>query len=118
MSVGRREAFGVRRLAAALFFCTNSVPVPIMAPFDRAADPNGFSRAAAGAVSVGRREALGVRQLAAALFFCTNNVSVPISHIPHQSDDRSYDPFRSRKSGHRTYTGWVRRRIAALLPAR
>jgi len=33
---------------------------------------------------------------------------------PHQSDDRSYDPFRSRKSYDRTYTGWVRRRIAAL----
>jgi len=37
---------------------------------------------------------------------------------PHQPDNQPYDPFRSRKSGHRTYTGWVRRRIAALLPAR
>jgi len=58
-----------------------------------------------------------VRQLAAALSSCPNNVLVPISHIPHQPDDRSYDPFRSRKSGHRTYTGRLRRRIAALLHA-
>jgi len=73
--------------------------------------------AAADAVGVGRREAFGVRQLAAALFLCPDNVSVPISRIPHQPDDRSCDQFRSRKSGHRTYTGWVRRRIAALLHA-
>ncbi len=33
---------------------------------------------------------------------------------PHQPDDRSYDPFRSRKSGARFLTDWVRRRIAAL----
>ncbi|NLH72222.1 MAG: hypothetical protein GX456_04140 [Verrucomicrobia bacterium] len=45
-----------------------------MAPFDLAADSDGFSRAAADAVGVGRREAFGVRQLAAALFLCTNNV--------------------------------------------
>ncbi|HOK76312.1 MAG TPA: hypothetical protein PLW35_01150 [Verrucomicrobiota bacterium] len=50
-----------------------------MASFDRAADPDGFSRAAADAMGVGRREAFGVRQLAAALFLCANNVSVPIS---------------------------------------
>ncbi|NLH75023.1 MAG: hypothetical protein GX456_18405 [Verrucomicrobia bacterium] len=31
MGVGRREAFGVRQLAAALFFCPNTVPVPIRA---------------------------------------------------------------------------------------
>ncbi|NLH74622.1 MAG: hypothetical protein GX456_16360 [Verrucomicrobia bacterium] len=37
---------------------------------------------------------------------------------PHQPDDRSYGPFRSRKSDDRTFTGWVRRRIAALLPTR
>ncbi|NLH71901.1 MAG: hypothetical protein GX456_02475 [Verrucomicrobia bacterium] len=36
---------------------------------------------------------------------------------PHQHDNRSYDQFRSRKSGARTFTGWVRRRIAALLHA-
>ncbi|NLH73435.1 MAG: hypothetical protein GX456_10315 [Verrucomicrobia bacterium] len=88
-----------------------------MAPFDLAPDPDGYSRAAADAVGVGRREALGVRQLAAALFLCPHNASFPISHIPHQPDDRSCDAFRSRKSGHRTYTSWVRRRIAALLPA-
>ncbi|NLH72992.1 MAG: hypothetical protein GX456_08060, partial [Verrucomicrobia bacterium] len=88
-----------------------------MAPFDLAADPNGFSRAAGDAVGVGRREALGVRQLAAALFSCTHNVSVPISHIPHQPDDRSCDAFRSPKSGHRTYTGWVQARMPALLHA-
>ncbi|MDH7503878.1 MAG: hypothetical protein QHJ82_14370, partial [Verrucomicrobiota bacterium] len=29
VGVGRREAFGVRQLAAALFFCPNNVPVPI-----------------------------------------------------------------------------------------
>ncbi|NLH72862.1 MAG: hypothetical protein GX456_07390 [Verrucomicrobia bacterium] len=29
MGVGRREAFGVRQLAAALFLCPNNVPVPI-----------------------------------------------------------------------------------------
>ncbi|NLH72628.1 MAG: hypothetical protein GX456_06210 [Verrucomicrobia bacterium] len=68
-------------------------------------------------MGVSRREAFGVRQLAAALSLWPNNVSVPISHIPHQPDDRSCDQFRSRKSGHRTYTGWVRRRIAALLHA-
>ncbi len=34
---------------------------------------------------------------------------------PHQPDDRSCGPFQSGKSGARTYTGWVRRRIAALL---
>ncbi|NLH73664.1 MAG: hypothetical protein GX456_11475 [Verrucomicrobia bacterium] len=65
-----------------------------------------------------RREAFGVRQLAAALFFGPNNVPVPISHGPHQPDDRSCDPFPSHKSGHRTYIGWVRRRIASLLPTR
>ncbi len=36
------------------------------APFALAADPDGFPRAAADAVSGGRREAFGVRQLAAA----------------------------------------------------
>ncbi|HOK77080.1 MAG TPA: hypothetical protein PLW35_05085 [Verrucomicrobiota bacterium] len=45
-----------------------------MAPLDRPADPDGFTRAAADAVGVGRREALGVRQLAAALSLCANNV--------------------------------------------
>ncbi|NLH74399.1 MAG: hypothetical protein GX456_15210 [Verrucomicrobia bacterium] len=25
---------------------------------------------------------------------------------PHQPDDRPYDPFRSRKCGARTFTGW------------
>ncbi|NLH72293.1 MAG: hypothetical protein GX456_04500 [Verrucomicrobia bacterium] len=50
-----------------------------MASFDLAADPDGFSRAAADAVGVSRREAFGVRQLAAALFSCTNSVPVPIS---------------------------------------
>ncbi|NLH72856.1 MAG: hypothetical protein GX456_07360 [Verrucomicrobia bacterium] len=69
-------------------------------------------------MGVGGREAFGVRQLAAALFLCPNNVSVPVSHIPHQPVDRYCDAFRSCKSGHRTYTGWVRRRIAALLPTR
>ncbi|NLH75024.1 MAG: hypothetical protein GX456_18410, partial [Verrucomicrobia bacterium] len=34
---------------------------------------------------------------------------------PHQADDRSCGPFQSGKSSARTYTGWVRRRIAALL---
>ncbi|NLH74153.1 MAG: hypothetical protein GX456_13935, partial [Verrucomicrobia bacterium] len=29
MGVGRREALGVRQLAAVLFLCTNSVSVPI-----------------------------------------------------------------------------------------
>ncbi|NLH73697.1 MAG: hypothetical protein GX456_11645 [Verrucomicrobia bacterium] len=82
--------------------------------------PKGGTRTAEDVVGVGRHEALGVRQLAAALSSCPNTVSVPISHIPHhhQPDDRSCDAFRSHKSGHRTYTGWVRRRIAALLPAR
>ncbi|NLH74168.1 MAG: hypothetical protein GX456_14025, partial [Verrucomicrobia bacterium] len=45
-----------------------------MASFDLAANPNGFSRAAADALGVGRREAFGVRQLAAALFLRPNNV--------------------------------------------
>ncbi|NLH71916.1 MAG: hypothetical protein GX456_02550 [Verrucomicrobia bacterium] len=31
MRVGRREAFGVRQLAAALFLCPNNVSVPISA---------------------------------------------------------------------------------------
>ncbi|NLH73870.1 MAG: hypothetical protein GX456_12520 [Verrucomicrobia bacterium] len=31
MGVGRREALGVRQLAAALFLCTNTVSVPISA---------------------------------------------------------------------------------------
>ncbi|NLH74731.1 MAG: hypothetical protein GX456_16910 [Verrucomicrobia bacterium] len=35
MGVGRREAFGVRQLAAALFSCTNNVSVPILALPDR-----------------------------------------------------------------------------------
>ncbi len=37
---------------------------------------------------------------------------------PHQPDDRFYDPLRSRKSYDRTFTGWVRPRMAALLPTR
>ncbi|NLH73840.1 MAG: hypothetical protein GX456_12365, partial [Verrucomicrobia bacterium] len=90
---------------------------PHTGPFALAADPDGFYPEAADALGVGRREAFGVRQLAAALFFCPNTVPVPISHIPHQPDARSCDPFSSPKSGHRTQTGWVRRRIAALLPA-
>ncbi|NLH73453.1 MAG: hypothetical protein GX456_10405, partial [Verrucomicrobia bacterium] len=49
-----------------------------MAPLACAADPDGFSGAAADAVGVGRRKALGVRQLAAALFLRANNVSVPM----------------------------------------
>ncbi|NLH73121.1 MAG: hypothetical protein GX456_08725 [Verrucomicrobia bacterium] len=35
MGVGRREALGVRQLAAALFLCPNNVPVPISAPTPR-----------------------------------------------------------------------------------
>ncbi|NLH74819.1 MAG: hypothetical protein GX456_17355, partial [Verrucomicrobia bacterium] len=31
VGVGRREAHGVRQLAAALFLCPNNVPVPISA---------------------------------------------------------------------------------------
>ncbi|NLH75319.1 MAG: hypothetical protein GX456_19925 [Verrucomicrobia bacterium] len=31
MGVGKREALGVRQLAAALFLCPNNVPVPISA---------------------------------------------------------------------------------------
>ncbi|NLH72823.1 MAG: hypothetical protein GX456_07195, partial [Verrucomicrobia bacterium] len=89
MGVGRREALGVRQLAAALSSCSNNVPVPIsawhrkqrvcphMASFDLADNPDGFYRSAADAVGVGRREALGVRQLAAALFAFTNSVPVP-----------------------------------------
>ncbi|NLH71758.1 MAG: hypothetical protein GX456_01735 [Verrucomicrobia bacterium] len=50
-----------------------------MVSLDRAADPDGFSRAAAHAVRVGKREALGVRQLAAALFLCANNVPAPVA---------------------------------------
>ncbi|NLH71736.1 MAG: hypothetical protein GX456_01625 [Verrucomicrobia bacterium] len=80
--------------------------------------PEGGTLTAVDAVGVGSREAFGVRQLAAALFGFTNSVPVPISHIPHQPDDRSCDAFPSPKSDHRTYTGWARRRIAALLPAR
>ncbi|NLH71581.1 MAG: hypothetical protein GX456_00845, partial [Verrucomicrobia bacterium] len=52
-----------------------------MAPFDIAAHPDGFSRAAADARGVGKRAAFGVRQLAAALSSCPNTVSVPI--CPH-----------------------------------
>ncbi len=74
VGVGRREAFGVRQLAAALVLCRKQRVCPHMAPFGLAADPNGFSRPAADAVGVGKREAFGVRQLAAALFLCTNNV--------------------------------------------
>ncbi|NLH72188.1 MAG: hypothetical protein GX456_03965 [Verrucomicrobia bacterium] len=77
MGVGRREAFGVRQLAAAFFMPRQRV-CPHVAPFDLAADPDGFCRAAADAVGVGRREAFGVWQLAAALSSCPNNVSVPI----------------------------------------
>ncbi|NLH75229.1 MAG: hypothetical protein GX456_19460, partial [Verrucomicrobia bacterium] len=55
VGIGRREAFGVRQLAAALSFGTNKAPgtgsawrtkqrvCPHMASFDLAADPNGFS---------------------------------------------------------------------------
>ncbi|NLH73179.1 MAG: hypothetical protein GX456_09020 [Verrucomicrobia bacterium] len=50
-----------------------------MAPFDLAADPDGFSPAASDALGVGMREAFGVRQLAAALFLCANNVPGTIS---------------------------------------
>ncbi|NLH74108.1 MAG: hypothetical protein GX456_13710 [Verrucomicrobia bacterium] len=50
-----------------------------MAPLDRAAHPDGLSRAAAAAVGGGGREAFGVRQLAAAFFLCSNYVSVLIS---------------------------------------
>ncbi|NLH71614.1 MAG: hypothetical protein GX456_01010 [Verrucomicrobia bacterium] len=45
-----------------------------MAPFDLAADPDGFSRAAEDAACFGGRGALGVRQLAAALYLCANIV--------------------------------------------
>jgi len=95
--------------------CDNNVPVPIshhsispLIPVVSHALPR-MHWALAGAkrlhaAGVGRREAFGVRRLAAALFLCPNNVPVPISHIPHQPDDRSCDPFRSRKSGHRTCT--------------
>ncbi|NLH75145.1 MAG: hypothetical protein GX456_19030 [Verrucomicrobia bacterium] len=35
MRVGRREAFGVRQLAAALFLCPKNVSVPIFRPSAR-----------------------------------------------------------------------------------
>jgi len=44
-------------------------------------------------------------------------VSVPIFR-PHQPDDRYYGTLRPPKSHNRTFTGWVRRRIAALLATR
>ena len=66
---------------------------PHTAPFDHAADPNGFSRAAADAVGVGRREVFGVRQLAAALFSFPNNVSVPLFPIsPMTGHATRFDP--------------------------
>ncbi|NLH74967.1 MAG: hypothetical protein GX456_18115 [Verrucomicrobia bacterium] len=90
MGVGRREAFGVRRLAAALSSCPNNVPVPIshhsispLIPMVSHALPR-MHWALAGAkrlhaAGVGRREAFGVRRLAAALFLCPNNVPGTIS---------------------------------------
>ena len=44
-------------------------------------------------------------------------MSVPIFR-PHQPDDRYYGTLRPPKSHNRTFTGWVRRRIAALLATR
>ncbi|HOK77770.1 MAG TPA: hypothetical protein PLW35_08625, partial [Verrucomicrobiota bacterium] len=85
VGIGRREAFGVRQLAAALSSFPNNVSVPIwphsiwplipMVP--NALLPMQWVLAGAkllDAVGVGRREAFGVRQLAAALFPCRNNV--------------------------------------------
>ncbi|NLH72585.1 MAG: hypothetical protein GX456_05985 [Verrucomicrobia bacterium] len=128
MGVGRREALGVRQLAAALFFCTNSVPVPIWPHWIAPLIPmvsHALPRMQWALVGAKRLECGSLLPLS----FCAqttcpepdrhgvqNNVAVPISHIPHQPDDRSCDAFGFRKSDRRTYTGWVRRRIAALLP--
>jgi len=114
------DPFGSRKSGARTFTglgCPNNVPVPIwphsISPLILVVS-HALPRMQWALVGAKR---FGVRQLAAALFLCPNNVPVPISHIPHQPYDRSCDPFRSRKSGHRTFTGWVRRRIAALLHA-
>ncbi|NLH75082.1 MAG: hypothetical protein GX456_18700 [Verrucomicrobia bacterium] len=64
-----------------------------MAPLPCAADPDGFSGAAADALGVSRREAFGVRQLAAAFSLCANNVSVPMPRHP-QNPFRVFGVFR------------------------
>ncbi|NLH72259.1 MAG: hypothetical protein GX456_04325 [Verrucomicrobia bacterium] len=79
-----------------------------MTRFDRAADPDGFSRAAADAVGVGRREALGVRQLAAALFLCSNNVSVPI-WISSQRRSKLRNGEVPGLGGHQRWRAWLTR---------
>ncbi|NLH72214.1 MAG: hypothetical protein GX456_04100 [Verrucomicrobia bacterium] len=52
-----------------------------MASFDLAADPDGFSSAAADALGVGRREAFGVRQLAAAFCYAQTTCLSPCGPI-------------------------------------
>ncbi|NLH71948.1 MAG: hypothetical protein GX456_02720, partial [Verrucomicrobia bacterium] len=106
--VGRREAFGVRQLAAALSSCPNNVPVPISPIFpispitDHATRFDPANRATehtpAGCGEESPRSCQRVR--------INTGGRERGRPRPHQPDDRPYDPFGSRKCGARTFTGW------------
>ncbi|NLH74675.1 MAG: hypothetical protein GX456_16625 [Verrucomicrobia bacterium] len=113
--VGRREAFGVRQLAAALSSCPNNVSVPMFPicpmtghatrfdPANRATEcsPAGCGQECPRSCTRWKRQRCRERG----------------RPRPHQSDNRSYDLFRSCKSCARTFTGWGRARMPALLHA-
>jgi len=91
---------------------------PHMAPFDRLADPNGISPAAVDAVGVGRREAFGVRQLAAALPYAQTTCLSPYPIFPISPITGHATLFDPANRATEHTPAWVRRRIAALPPAR
>ncbi|NLH71502.1 MAG: hypothetical protein GX456_00445, partial [Verrucomicrobia bacterium] len=105
--VGRREAFGVRQLAAALPYaqttCLSPYPIFPISPITGHAtlfDPanRATEHTPAGCGEESPRSCRRVTKNTDGRERCRPRL--------HQPDNRSYNPFRSCKSCARTFTGW------------
>ncbi|NLH71643.1 MAG: hypothetical protein GX456_01155 [Verrucomicrobia bacterium] len=105
MGVGRREALGVRQLAAALSLRPNNVSVPMFPISPMTGHTTRFDPANRATehtpVGCGEESPRSCRRVGG------NTDSRERGRPrPHQRYDQPYDPFRSRKCGARTFTGW------------
>ncbi|NLH73511.1 MAG: hypothetical protein GX456_10705 [Verrucomicrobia bacterium] len=104
MGVGRREAFGVRQLAAALFLCPNNVSVPMFPISPMTGHATRFDPANRATehtlVGCGEESPRSCRRVRK-----NTDGRERGRPRPHQRDDRPYDPFGSGKCGVRTFTG-------------
>jgi len=103
--VGRREAFGVRQLAAALSLRPNNVSVPMFPISPMTGHATRFHPANRATehtpVGCGEESPRSCRRVRR-----NTDDRERGRPRPHQRDDRPYDPFGSRMCGARTFTGW------------